>query len=56
MFALSIAALLCPAVASWGIFTYFQTGVTWLATPFISVFLLGILWKRANYAGAIFGL
>jgi SSS family solute:Na+ symporter len=57
IFALTMAALLCPAVAHLGgIFTYFQTGVTWLATPFISVFLLGILWKRANYPGALFGI
>jgi len=55
--ALSIAAFLCPAVAGFGgIFHYFQRGVTWLATPFISVFLIGILWKRANYPGAVFGL
>jgi SSS family solute:Na+ symporter len=39
-----------------GVFRYFQTGVTYLATPFISVMLLGILWKRANYAGALFGI
>jgi Na+/proline symporter len=39
-----------------GIFRYFQTGVTYLATPFISVFILGILWKRANYPGALFGI
>jgi SSS family solute:Na+ symporter len=57
MLALCIAAFLCPAVAHLGgIFRYFQTGVTWLATPFISVFLLGILWKRTNYAGAVFGI
>ena len=57
LLALSLAAFVCPVVKSLGgIFTYFQTGVTWLATPFISVFLLGILWKRANYPGAIFGI
>jgi Na+/proline symporter len=39
-----------------GIFQYFQTGVTYLATPFVSVFVLGILWKRANYPGALFGI
>ncbi|MFO0889473.1 MAG: hypothetical protein U0790_10085 [Isosphaeraceae bacterium] len=34
-----IAAVVSPAVERLGgIFTYFQTGVTWLATPFISVF------------------
>ncbi len=57
MLALCIAAFVCPQVASLGgIFKYFQTGVTWLATPFISVFLLGSLWKRTNYPGAVFGI
>ena len=31
-------------------------GVTYMATPFISVLLLGIFWKRTNYAAAIAGL
>jgi SSS family solute:Na+ symporter len=57
MLALLIAAAVCPAVSRFGgIFEYFQKGVTMLATPFISVFLLGILWKRSNYQGALFGL
>ena len=57
LLALVIAALLCPAVAKLGAFyRYFQTGVTMLATPFISVFLLSMLWKRANFRGAVFGL
>ena len=55
--ALAAAALIAPSVAALGgIFKYFQTGVTFLATPFISVILLGIFWKRANYQGALFGL
>jgi SSS family solute:Na+ symporter len=54
---LSIAALAAPAVAHFGgVFRYFQNGVTYLATPFISVMLLGLLWKRTNYPGALFGL
>ena len=55
--ALGVAALIAPAV-EWlgGIFRYFQTGVTFLSTPFISVILMGLLWKRANYQGAMFGL
>ena len=54
---LSMAALLAPIVQHFGgIFIYFQKGVTFLATPFISVLLLGIFWKRANYKGAIFGI
>jgi SSS family solute:Na+ symporter len=55
--ALAAAALIAPSVAALGgIFKYFQTGVTFLATPFISVILLGIFWKRANYPAALFGL
>ena len=51
------AALVAPAVRHFGgIFTYFQTGVTYLATPFISVILMGVFWKRTNYASALFGL
>jgi SSS family solute:Na+ symporter len=55
--ALALAALIAPAVEHLGgIFRYFQTGVTFLSTPFISVVLLGLLWKRANRQGALFGL
>jgi len=55
--ALVIAALVAPSVERLGgIFTYFQTGVTYLATPFITVILVGMFWKRANYASAVFGL
>jgi SSS family solute:Na+ symporter len=55
--ALGVAALIAPAVEHLGgIFRYFQTGVTYLSTPFISVILIGLLWKRANYQGALFGL
>jgi SSS family solute:Na+ symporter len=55
--ALFIAGLVAPHVARLGgIFKYFQMGVTFLSTPFISVILLGLLWKRANYAGAVFGV
>jgi SSS family solute:Na+ symporter len=55
--ALVVAALLAPAVEHFGgIFRYFQTGVTLLATPFITVIWLGVFWPRANYASALFGL
>jgi SSS family solute:Na+ symporter len=54
--ALALAALVAPSVERVGLFRYFQTGVSYLATPFISVLLLGILWKRTNYPGALFGL
>ena len=54
--ALCIAALVAPFVGGVGIFKYFQTGVSYLATPFISVLWMGILWRRTNYPGALFGL
>ena len=54
--ALILACLASPLVARVGIFKYFQTGVTYMATPFVSVILLGLLWKRTNYAGALAGL
>lgn len=54
---LAVAAFVAPSVAHLGgVFKYFQNGVTYLATPFISVMLLGLLWKRTNYPGALFGL
>lgn len=55
--AMAIAALVAPSVAHLGgVFRYFQNGVTYLATPFISVMLLGLLWRRTNHQGALFGL
>ena len=54
--ALALAALVAPVIAKIGLFKYFQTGVTYMATPFISVLLLGIFWKRTSYAAAIAGL
>lgn len=55
--ALTIAAFLAPLVQYvGGIFPYFQTGVTYLAVPFITVIFFGLLWKRANYQSAVFGL
>jgi len=54
---LALAAVVAPSVAHLGgVFLYFQNGVSYLATPVISVMLLGILWKRTNYPGAVFGL
>ncbi|MBP7933780.1 MAG: sodium/solute symporter [Phycisphaerae bacterium] len=54
---LVIAALVAPSVEHLGgIFKYFQTGVTYLSTPFLSALFMGVLWKRANYAGGLFGL
>ena len=55
--ALVVAGIFAPSVEHFGgIFKYFQTGVTYLATPFISVLFVGILWKRANYQGGLFGI
>jgi solute:Na+ symporter, SSS family len=55
--ALATAALLAPAVSRLGgIFMYFQRSVTFLSTPIIAVIIVGILWRRANYASGIFGL
>ncbi|MCC6124560.1 MAG: sodium/solute symporter [Pirellulales bacterium] len=55
--ALFLAALCAPMVGQLGgIFKYFQTGVTYLSAPISAVILLGLFWKRANYAGAKFGL
>ena len=46
---LLVAAAWCPLIGlSDTIFTYFQTGVTYLATPFIAVCLVGIFWRRAG--------
>lgn len=54
--ALIASSLIAPLVGSVGLFKYFQTGVTYMATPFISVLLMGLFWRRANYAGAVAGL
>ncbi|WP_343702577.1 sodium/solute symporter [Chitinophaga sp.] len=54
--ALLIGVMIAPLVADVGLFKYFQTGVTYMATPFIAVLLMGLLWRRTTYAGAIAGL
>jgi len=56
MAALLIAACIAPVVERIGIFRYFQMLVTYTATPFIAVMLVGLFWKRANYAGGLVGL
>lgn len=54
---LVLAGLTVPLIVKFGgIFLYFQQSVTFLSTPIISVIFLGILYKRANNAGALFGL
>ena len=60
--AASVAALVVAGLASpivghlGGIFLYFQQAVTYLATPFASVVLMGVIWKRTNYAAGVFGI
>jgi SSS family solute:Na+ symporter len=57
LISLILAGLLAPMVKlCHGIFFYFQQGVTYLATPFAAVIILGIVWKRTTYKGAVFGL
>lgn len=53
---LVIAAAVAPLVSNWGIFRYFQQGVTYLSTPFVPVILLGLFWKRTTKEGALAGL
>ena len=56
LLALVIAALIAPVLSSSNIFQYFQKGVTYLATPFVPVMVLGLLWKRTSKEGALAGL
>jgi len=54
---LLVAAAWCPLIGkAETIFTYFQTGVTYLATPFIAVSLIGIFWRRAGSLAGSIGL
>ncbi|MDB6169856.1 MAG: hypothetical protein JWM88_2720 [Verrucomicrobia bacterium] len=54
---LILAGVTVPLITKFGgIFLYFQQSVTFLSTPIISVIFLGILWRRTNNAGALFGL
>ncbi len=55
--ALVIATCLAPMVFYLGgIFQFFQTGLTYIACPFMATMLMGIFWKRVNYPAALFGL
>lgn len=54
--ALLVGTFISPLAGTVGLFTYFQMGVTYIATPFISVMLMGIFWKRTSYKAAIYGL
>ena len=56
MLSLVVAGLVAPFIEHVGLFRYFQKGVTYLATPFIAVILMGFFWKRSNYAAGLFGI
>ncbi|MBQ9873338.1 MAG: sodium/solute symporter [Thermoguttaceae bacterium] len=43
----------CIGYLSGGIFQYFQTLASYVTVPLATVFLLGVLWKRATSAGAL---
>ena len=53
---LLLAAVLSPVVGLFGIFKFFQFTLTAIAIPFMATVLMGILWKRVNYAAGLFGL
>lgn len=54
--AVVLAGLISPLVERMGgIFVYFQSSLTYLATPIVSVFLMGMFWRRTNWQGALFG-
>ena len=54
---LVLVGLWCPMVRSFrGIFMYFQQVMIYVGTPIACVFLVSILWKRANSIGAFAAL
>ena len=53
---LVVAGIVAPYIEHIGMFQYFQKGVTYLATPFICVILMGFFWKRSNNAAGLFGI
>jgi solute:Na+ symporter, SSS family len=55
--ALLVAACISPKVGDLGgVFKFFQNALTYIACPFMATVLMGILWKRVNYAAGLFGL
>jgi SSS family solute:Na+ symporter len=55
--ALCVAACISPIVGELGgVFKFFQNALTYIACPFMATVLMGILWKRVNYAAGMFGL
>jgi SSS family solute:Na+ symporter len=53
---LLLAATLSPVVGLFGIFQFFQFTVTAIAIPFMATVLMGLFWRRVNYAAGVFGL
>ena len=54
---LTSVGLWCPMVERFdGIFMYFQRSMSYVGTPIACVFLVAILWKRANGIGAFTAL
>lgn len=54
---LILVGLWCPMVGRFsGIFLYFQKSMSYFGTPIACVFLLAVLWKRTNGAGALAGM
>ena len=54
---LILVGLWCPMVGKFsGIFLYFQKSMSYFGTPIACVFLLAVLWKRINGAGALAGM
>ena len=44
------------AISGGGLYQYIQSVQSFLAPPIVAVFLLGLLWKRMNLRGAVWGL
>ena len=44
------------AISGGGLYKYIQSVQSFLAPPIVAVFVLGLLWKRMNLKGAVWGL
>ena len=44
------------AISGGGLYQYIQSVQSFLAPPIVAVFLMGLLWKRMNLRGAVWGL
>jgi len=52
-----LAALWAPQIGKYGdLFRYLQDILGYIAPPVVSVFILGLFWKRANSSGSIVSL